>query len=156
MILDNSITIDASTERIWPFISDPRNIMKWNPKVISVDDVTLGRLRIGFQYRITYEMGQKRLDFDAEIVASEEPRYFKIKYSERFHENPKNFNRKFYEEFILVNSRNGTKLTQKIHLINSGINIFFKGIIWFVTKFGKSVGEVPLLNLKRLVEVGEK
>lgn len=148
MILKDSVWINAPPERVWGYLEDPKRMKLWNPKVKAVASVSWGQRCKGFRYRVTYVMGGKENELSAEIEEYQPPAKLVIRHTgDRM--PPGDYAEECYD---LSREHGGTALTQTIRLPNSGINLFFRLMIAFVSRFGAPTGKKYLTILKALVE----
>lgn len=104
----------------------------------------------GYSYAITYQMREtsRALEFLAEFT------HFKpfSKLVIRHTGGPAPHDRVIEEIYDLSERNGGTFLTQTIHIEKSGINIFFRFLIWIIQRYGKPVGKPYLATLKEIIE----
>lgn len=74
---ERSFTLDAPVERVFNYISDPRNEMEYIPSVIDIRDVTGSGL--GLRCRWTYKIMGIRLEGEAEVTEYVPGRRYVIK-----------------------------------------------------------------------------
>lgn len=147
MTIRDSIQIDRSADTVWKFVESPELMKQWNPKVqwVTAGDQKRGP---GFTYGITYVMSSKAQEFRGEYVTYDPPHSLVIRLTST--EMPQD---SFVEErYTLTDKGSSTLLEQRIEVNNSGINIFWRFLIAFITRFGKPVGKRYLETLKELVE----
>ncbi len=149
MILRDQIVIERSAQEVWPYVENPERMMSWNPKVKKVTRAHWdGRPGVGFRYGIMYEMSGKVGEMEAEVTTYEPPFRLVIRLTGgRLPEKA------YVEEIYELSEDNGrTLLRQKIIMHHSGINIVFRLLIFFVSRFGRPTGKTYLETLKGLVE----
>ena len=147
MTILESVRINCPPDRVWRFVEDPGLMKQWNPKVQWVTGGGEKRGQ-GFVYGITYVMSGKAQEFRGEYVTYEPPRLLVIRLTNEM--MPQGV---FAEErYTLTDNGSSTLLEQRIEFPNSGVNIFWRLLIAFITRFGKPVGKRYLETLKELVE----
>ncbi|MBA4373745.1 MAG: hypothetical protein C0402_12910 [Thermodesulfovibrio sp.] len=152
MKLEDSIFINRSAKTVWAFLEDPANMPLWNPKVKHVSPASFSVPRQGYRYAITYQMHEKAraTEFLAEYVHFEP--YVKLVIRHTGSLAPQN---RIIEEIYELSERDGgTLLSQTIRIENSGINIFFRFVIWIIQRWGKPVGKPYFETLRDLIETG--
>jgi hypothetical protein len=150
MKIEDSIFIRRSAGTIWKFLENPENMLLWNPKVKRVSPSSFDTPIQGYCYAITYQMREraKALEFSAEFVHFESPIKLIIRLT-----GPSSPRAMVIEEmYQLAEQDGGTVLTQVIQIGNSGINVFFRFLIWIIQQFGKPVGKRYLETLRDIVE----
>jgi uncharacterized protein YndB with AHSA1/START domain len=148
VILQDTVQIRGSPEKVWMFIEDPQRMKSWNPKIQHISSISWGGRTLGYRYRITYAMRKKRSEFLAEIIEYRRPEKLVIRLTEG-NLPPGSYINEIYQ---LSRTAEGTSLEQTIEINNSGINIFFRLVIGFISRFGKPTGQKYLERLKELVE----
>lgn len=150
MKLVDSIFINRPIGTVWAFLEDPANMPRWNPKVKRVSPSSFAAIQQGYRYAITYQMNEraKASEFLAEFVHFEPPSKLVIRHTG----GPDSQNRVIEEIYELSERNEGTFLTQTIRINNSGINIFFRFLIWLIQRWGKPVGKRYLETLRDIIE----
>jgi uncharacterized protein YndB with AHSA1/START domain len=151
MQIVNTIFILRARSDVWNFLINPENMPSWNPKVTYVSPSVFADFKLGFHYTITYRMHGKAVatTFKAEFTGFEPPIKLVIRLTEQI---PSVANRVIEERYSLAERDGGTFLTQTIHVENSGINVFFRALIWVIQKWGKPTGKPYLAELRDLIE----
>jgi uncharacterized protein YndB with AHSA1/START domain len=152
MVIQDKVLINASPEQVWTVISDPELVPLWNKKATDIVIISSGDPRPGYKYRISYVMSKKKTEMRAEIVEYDKPSRLLNRMEEKNQEDLLSTRRWMEEVYLLTEKNGGTLLEQKIIVHNSGINIFFRCLIWLITKLGKPTGKKYLVELKELVE----
>jgi len=152
MHIRDRVMIKTSPEQVWSAICDMELVPLWNEKAKDVVIVSSGAPRPGYKYRMTYVLGKNRTEVRAEIVKYEKPLRLVIRAEEKNLDALQTTERWFEEVYILTKKHNGTLLEQKITVHNSGINIFFRCVIWLLMKFGKPTAKKTLEELRDLIE----
>jgi hypothetical protein len=150
MKLVNSIFISRPAGTVWAFLENPVNMLLWNPKVKRVSPSSYSGPQQGYRYAITYQMHERAraTEFMAEFVHFEPLSKLVIRHTE----GPAPHNRVIEEIYELSEREGGTFLTQTIHIENSGINIFFRFLIWVIQRWGKPTGKPYLGTLRDIIE----
>lgn len=148
MILKDTVQIKTSPDKVWTFIEDPERMKLWNPKVQRVSSISWGTRAVGYRYRITYAMSGKTSEFLAEIIEYRPPEKLVIRLTEGNLPTGSTID----EVYELSATAEGTLLEQRIEIHNSGINIFWRLLLAFISRFGKPMGQKYLEKLKELVE----
>jgi hypothetical protein len=125
-------------------------MLLWNPKVKRVSPSNFGAPGPAYRYAITYQMYEnaKASEFNAEFVEFQPPTRLVIHLTGTFEPH----DRMIEEIYELSGQDNGTFLVQTIHVDNTGINIFFRFLIWVIRRWGKPVGPRHLEGLRDIVE----
>jgi uncharacterized protein YndB with AHSA1/START domain len=150
MKLIDSIAINAPAATVWSYLVHPENQPLWNPKVKRVAPASFSPPGPGFRYAITYQMHERAraTEFLAEFVRFEPQAKLVIRHTGGL--GPRN---QIIEEIYDLSERDGgTFLVQTVDIRNSGINIFFRLLIWFIQRWGKPTGERYLETLRNIIE----
>lgn len=152
MVIEDKIKINASPVEVWPYVADPEMHELWNPKIKKYTPVSPGKYAVGFRYRMTYLMSNKEIVMEAEIKSYEMPVLFVAEMVELIKTDSKSYERRVVESYQLTDLGGVTLLEQHVEVINSGIHLFFRFLIWLIMKIGKPQGKRYLQKLKELVE----
>jgi len=150
MKLIDSIAINSPAETVWAFLVNPKNLPLWNPKVKRVSPGSFSSPRLNYRYSITYQMRERAraTEFMAEFVHFEP--LVKLVIRNTGGQGPRN---QVIEEIYELSERDGgTFLVQTIDIRNSGINVFFRFLIWFIQRWGKPTGKRYLETFRDLIE----
>jgi|SRR4051794_5367542 carbon monoxide dehydrogenase subunit G len=146
-----SIDIDATPEQIWPFIADPQQMAAWHVKLVSVSRSGKGPVYLGDRFETIYEMSGRRRQATAEIVYCQPPTGLTLR-----HRIAEMGSEHFVDETYELTSRGGsTRVAQSVDFSNAGFPLWARGLMWFISRFGYSVGEGILEPLKRACEKGQ-
>ncbi|MBI5632494.1 MAG: SRPBCC family protein [Nitrospirae bacterium] len=150
MKLINSIYIARPAGAVWAFLEDPANMLRWNPKVKHVSPSSFSEPQHGYRYAITYQMHERAraAEFLAEFTHFEPFSKLVIRHTGGLAPH----DRVIEEIYELSEREGGTFLTQTILIENSGINLFFRFLIWIIQRWGKPAGKPYLETLKEIVE----
>lgn len=150
MKLADSVFINRPPAIVWAFLKNPVHMPLWNPKVKRVSPSSFSAIQQGYRYAITYQMHEraKASEFLAEFVHFDPPSKLVIRHTGGL--SPQH---KIIEEIYELTERDGgTFLMQTIHIDNSGINIFFRFLIWLIQRWGKPIGKRYLETLRDIIE----
>ncbi len=148
MAMSESINISASLEQIWPFVADPIGHVTWNDKVVDVRRVSDQPLRLGETFGMTYRMSGKDRDSEVEVTACDPPHEIQFRHQYRW----KMQHRYVVEKYRLRQAGEQVEVTQEIDMSEAGIPWVFRALIWFISRFGYSVGRSSMELLKEAVE----
>ena len=150
MKLIDSIAVNAPAATVWAFLVNPENLPLWNPKVKRVSPASFSAPGPGYRYAITYQLHERTraTEFLAEFVRFEP--LVKLVIRNTGGVGPRN---QIIEEIYDLSERGGgTFLAQTVDIRNSGINVFFRLLIWFIQRWGKPTGKRYLETLRDIVE----
>jgi hypothetical protein len=150
MKLVDSIFINRPAGTVWAFLKIPANMPLWNPKVKRISPSSFSGPQQGYRYAITYQMHEtsRASEFLAEFVHFEPFSKLVIRHTGGLSPHDS-----VIEEIYELSERDGgTFLTQTINIENSGINIFFRILIWIIQRWGKPTGKQYLATLRDIVE----
>lgn len=71
--VETSVHVAAPPERVWAVVSDPRNLPRWDRRVVRVEGVPEGGLREGATYTTVLRFMAVRATVRAEVLAWEPP-----------------------------------------------------------------------------------
>jgi uncharacterized protein YndB with AHSA1/START domain len=75
-----TVTIDATPEQIWPYISDLKRHDEWSPKPYAIEWVSGEPNAVGSSFRSTGALPQdKHHAMEGTVLASDAPRRFSVK-----------------------------------------------------------------------------
>ena len=149
MTIRDSVDINAPVDVVWPWVQDPENMTRWNPKVQKVTAMS-PPYRLGYKYGIMYAMNNKVTEYSAEFVEYEHPFRLTIRLTTTL------MDQSFFveEKYLLESHNNTTHLSQEVVVHDSTVNVFWNILVWLIMRIGKPVGERYLEKLKSLVEHG--
>lgn len=150
MKIEDDIFINHPAETVWAFLEKPENMPLWNPKVKRVSPSSFSGPQQGFRYAITYQMHEraKATEFLAEFIHFEPFSRLVIRLTGGLSPH----NRVIEEIYELSERDGGTFLTQTIRIDDSGINVFFRLLIWIIQRWGRPTGKRYLETLRDIVE----
>jgi carbon monoxide dehydrogenase subunit G len=69
--LDFGVLIDRPQKDVFAFITDPKNMAKWNSAVVSLEQLTPGAVGLGTKFKSVGEMLGRRIEGEMQVVAFE-------------------------------------------------------------------------------------
>lgn len=78
-VVEASAVVDASPERVWTVVADPRNLPRWDRHITRVDGVPTGGLEAGSTYRTEVRLMGVRATAEASVLQMREGAYSKIR-----------------------------------------------------------------------------
>jgi len=148
MTMEDSIKISASLEDVWPFVSDPVGQATWNEKIVDVRRHSDQAIRLGETFGMTYRMPGKNNEVEVEVILCDPPNEVHFRHQYRW----KSRFRYAVEKYRLQKKGDCVEVKQEIDMSEAGIPWLFRAIIWFISRFGKSVGKSNMERLKKAVE----
>lgn len=152
----DGVRIDAPAEDVWPWVADPVRILRWNPKMVSVERGGKGPVSLGEPYGVVYEMGGRRSELMAEVIRCESPRditagLHPAEVATRFH--PSGGGPGVYVEVFRLEARGDhTFVSHFVDLQQAGLPRLARVLFFVLQRIGKPVGQPYLARLKELVE----
>jgi uncharacterized membrane protein len=80
-VVRTEVEVDASQERVWRVVADPRNLPRWDRHVVSVVGVPDGGLQEGIAYVTDIRFMGITARIRAKVLELESPRYARIRLS---------------------------------------------------------------------------
>jgi|GEM_PF-3235137 len=153
MKLVDSTDINADAQLVWPFVADPVFMSMWNPKIVAVQREADEPVRQGERFSVTYQMSGRESPSNVEVIACEP--FQRVVYRHTITQQSKE---QVVEECYEISPRgNGVRVKQVMDISHSGIPLVFRILIWFIMRFGRSVGQPYMEKLKEAVEeLGER
>jgi len=148
MQIRESICIHADASTVWRFVADPELQRLRNPKVVSVQRHQSQPVTFGEQFAMDYRMSGKERPTQVQVQKCEPPN--RVVFQHRIASNGQE--QTAQETYEISTGRDGVEVVQTIDL--SGVKIAWplRALIWFITRFGKSVEQPYLERLKQVVE----
>ena len=146
--LRSRVKINAPPERVWPFVADPVLESTWNPKMVAIDRDREGTVSLGERFQIEYVMSGRSSRCEAEVLVSDAPT--RLVY--RYHLLGENKPVSVLMTYDLRRTGDSTRLVQTVNMSGMGIPLPVRALIWFITRFGRSVGAEYLETLRAEVE----
>jgi len=69
--LDLGVLIDKPQKDVFAFITNPKNMSKWNSAVVSMEQITPGEVGMGTKFKNVGEMMGRRIEGEMQVVAFE-------------------------------------------------------------------------------------
>jgi carbon monoxide dehydrogenase subunit G len=69
--LDLGTLVDKPIQDVFAFVADPNNMSKWNSAVVSLEQVTPGKVGVGTKFKSVGEMMGRRIEGEMQVVAYE-------------------------------------------------------------------------------------
>ncbi|MBT8335145.1 MAG: SRPBCC family protein [Gemmatimonadetes bacterium] len=141
---------------VWPWITEPERIARWNPKLERAGAPSSGRLQVGSSWGARYRMGRRAVEVQAVVETWEPPREFTLRYR---------WGAEAYalEHCLLEPVADGTRLTRVVEIRDPRIPLPFRLLAGFLMRFGRPPGaadgdsrpgESSVDTIRRLVEGG--
>jgi len=134
-IVEKSI-IDRPATKVWPFIISPEHFQLWNTKIISLE--AKGQFLINQPFMTRYSMNGKEMQCISTVTAIENEHLLEIKHTNCVG-NEDNSNLTVYERFTITESGKQTIVKKDVEVKHHQIPWILIPLIWFVTRFGKTV-----------------
>jgi len=151
MILHRKTKISAAVEKVWPLVSNPLLMLRWNHGIKTVIPVTLGEPKAGSQYRIRYDLLRGESNYSAELMEFEKQAKCVL------HLKGGNLPRKGYiqEIYEIHETTDGCFVSQTILIDQAGM-LFPRSLVIRLRHFlGKASARRSLNKLKGLAESSE-
>jgi uncharacterized membrane protein len=78
-VVEASVDIQASPERVWEVVADPRNLPRWDHHIESVDGVPEDGVREGTEYTATVRLVALRARVGARVMKLRPHEYAKVR-----------------------------------------------------------------------------
>lgn len=150
MVLRSKIKLSVPPEAVWPFISDPRNIVLWNARMKTIVPVSTGPWVANSRFRMRYEIGADASNFLCEILEYDRPLRMVIHLKGGFLP----VNGYLQEIYELAETKSGTLLKHGIEIYRSRHFITGAGL-FAAHHLPRSCGKMCLRKLKELAESGD-
>jgi uncharacterized protein YndB with AHSA1/START domain len=148
MTCEESIDIAARPEDVWPLIADPQRLAAWNVKLVSVKRTAAGPVQLGERFEAVYQMSGKQRAVSTEVVRLQPPLALTLRH--RLAEEPPEL---FVDEsYDLFTVGKVTRVQQGVDFSHAGLPLWARAIMWFISTFGRPIGEGILEPLKRACE----
>lgn len=141
--LDLGTLIDKPVKDVFAFVTDPKNMSKWNSAVVSLEQVTPGAVALGTKFKSIGEMLGRRIEGEMQVVAFEPD----DKYGFQMNAGPMQVN--VVLTFKTVGT--GTKLSLNAQGNPGGVFKLAEGVL---AGRVKSMMEENLARLKSVLEKG--
>ena len=151
MRLKESIVVNASPNKVWKYIGSPNLWVLFHAKVDGCELVSGQGGRIGSVYTVGFRMGAKTTPTRCEIVDMQPGAMIQVISTDVDPGHPGDSATLTYE---LDDLGLRTRVRERVEFFVPGVNVFFRAIIWLISRFGSPQGETTLMKLKRVVEEG--
>ena len=148
MQFNDTIIIEACCDVVWQYVGSPDLWSLFHVKVERAKQLDSSSGRVGSLYEIEFRMGSKTTPTRCEIVDLRIGRMIQVR-------SVANRGQESYQAHLtyeLEDMGHQTKVTERIDTVDSHIPLFFRAVIWLISRFGKPTGETTLMRLKRMVE----
>lgn len=78
-VVQTSVVVDASPERVWAVVANPKNLTQWDSHIEGVDGVPEAGVREGTEYTTTVRLMGVRTRVKVEVVELREEVYAKVR-----------------------------------------------------------------------------
>jgi carbon monoxide dehydrogenase subunit G len=78
-VIEAEVVVDAPPERVWAVVADPRNLPRWDRRVVAVRDVPAGGLGKGSGYVVELRFMGVRAEVEARVLDLEPNEYAKVR-----------------------------------------------------------------------------
>jgi len=68
MNISKSIRINCTKEELWLWLTELEKLKKWNPKIITEEQISTGNPQKGFKSKVLIQEGKKEIWYDNEII----------------------------------------------------------------------------------------
>jgi uncharacterized protein YndB with AHSA1/START domain len=149
MILRERTHVNATAERIWTVLRDPRVMSQWNPHCVRCE-AGEDTMRVGLRFKATMRFGNgPERQLDCEVIECEPDGSLTLRFSG---EACPRTNEYVDETYVFQPVDGGTKVLHKIDFSHSGLPWFLKVVMKVIDLVGHKKGESPLDGLKGLAE----
>lgn len=156
MKLRDSAPVRAAPEQVWPYVADPALIPFWNPKLVEIDRQAEGPVTQGEAFSAGYRLhpkkprkGSRKPELhEVEVTRCQPPCL--VEYTHRMTHRGKPLQTS--ETYRVEPSGGGSRVYQEIHIGWGAVPWWAAPLIWFISWFGKPVGETTMQALAQLVE----
>ena len=141
--LDLGTLIDRPVKDVFAFVTNPKNMSKWNSSVVSLEQITPGAVGMGTKFKSVGEMMRRRIEGEMQVVAFEPD----AKYGFQMNAGPMQIN-------VVLNFKTvgtGTKLNLNAQGNPGGVFKLAEGVL---AGRVKSMMEENLARLKSVLENG--
>lgn len=149
MLLKDSIVIDASPDKVWKLVGSPDLWGRFHAKVNGCELVSAQGGRVGSVYTIGFQMGTVTTPTRCEIVDVQPGAMIQVRSTDVDPHQPGISATLTYE---LDDRGSRTRVRERVEFVVPGVNVFFRAIIWLISRFGSPQGETTLKKLKRVAE----
>jgi uncharacterized protein YndB with AHSA1/START domain len=153
MILRERTHVNATAERIWAILRDPRRMSEWNPHCLRCD-AGEDTMRVGLRFKATMRFGGgPERQLDCAVIGCEPERILTLRFSG---EAPAGAAEYVDETYMLQPVEGGMKVLHQIDFSHSGLPWFLKALLKVIHLVGQPQGKSPLEGLKELAEASSR
>jgi len=147
MRLNDSIIIAASADRVWEYLRSPELWNLFDDKVHGCRLTSGQDGRIGAVYDIERRLGTRVTTMRGSICELQPCRTICTREMMPDSDEPA-----AVITYRLDDLGSSTRVTALAEIRLPRMNVCFRALIWFVSRFGSPLGETALMKLKRIVE----
>ena len=147
MAMRESVDIAADAETVWALVADPVRHAEWNEKIISSDRSVDGPVTLGEKFTMIYRLSGRDRESRVEVVECDPPRRLTLEHRSMW----KGREHIVTESCEISDIAYGVTVTTTIDM-SRALPLWARGLIWFISTFGKPVAEPGLHKLRRLAE----
>jgi uncharacterized membrane protein len=140
-IVQESVVIKRPAEQVYAFVTDPKNLPKWEPAILEVEQTSTGEIGVGTTYRGVNKMMGMRMKWTATVNECEP--------NKKWSESIISGSSRIDEQLSFDAADGGTKFTLAYDMKAGGILKLLSPMITSTTR--KQLKE-NLNNLKRILE----
>jgi carbon monoxide dehydrogenase subunit G len=78
-VVQVSVVVEASPQKVWDVVSDPRNLPRWDRHISGVDGVPRSGLRDGSEYQTEVRFLGARAHATSRVIEIHPPQYAKVR-----------------------------------------------------------------------------
>jgi len=147
--MNESITITAPPDQVWPFLVDLVRMREWNPKLVEAEPKTSGNPRVGYTCRTVWRMRSRTKAFLTRIEACDPPR--RVTFAHQDDAQPRRIVR---QHFDLLPREGGTHtlVRHQLDFAQSGLPLPVRWLMAIIARFGQSQEAAVMEELKKRVE----
>ncbi len=146
------VTIDGSADKVWEYVGSPEMWPLFHVKTGECRHVSGQADAIGAMYDMEFRLGSRVSLTRCEIVEYRVGRAIKV--TSMLPTTDRKSGRRLSARltYELEDLGRQTRVREEIDFDSSGIPLFFRPLVWLISRVGKPTGETTLMRLKRLVE----
>lgn len=149
MILRERTHVNATAERIWAILRDPRRMSDWNPHCTQCE-AGEDAMRMGLRFKATMRFsGGPARQLDCEVIECEPEQILTLRFSGEAAVGADEY---VEETYMFQPAEGGAKVVHKVDFSHSGLPWFLKALLKVIHLVGQPQGKSPLDGLKELAE----
>jgi hypothetical protein len=145
----DSIVIDATSRAVWEYVGSPDCWNLFHSNVGECQQVSSQGGRIGSVYTGDSRMGARKAPTRWEIVDLKPGRMIRVTSEVSVTGHASHTATITYE---LEDLGPKTRVSERVAVNDLGINVFWRAVVWLISRFGRPTGETTLMKLKRILE----